>query len=411
MSHIKDRRRYNRGWVAVITKPNGGGEDHSRSFPTKKEAEDYVTEQDGHKLKGRFVSPAKGQVTFGERWEIYWSGVVHLRPSSKARDLSYVRNLILPHIGSIALRDIDHDVLQAWVATLTNRGYAAATVVKAHGIVSKTLDDAIAQKLIASNPCVSTQLPTVVVNEQMFLKLEDVDELVHAIDLRFALPTMVASMTGLRAGELFGMQVRDIDPRDNWLKIRRSVIEVDGHVEHREYLKTYAGRREVPLPAIIMEEVEEHIEGKAPTDLVFTAPKGGTVRLATWRRRYWRPAACAVGQGHMIRCTAFDGEGRRDRCELCTRPPMRPRGPHFVGLRLHDLRHTAVSLWIEEGRHMFHITKFLGQTNSSLVDKRYGHLVPKQHDAAQDRLNRRLEDIRRRRNGVNVTELRQRRSS
>jgi integrase len=60
---------------------------------------------------------------------------------------------------------------------------------------------------------------------------------------------------------------------------------------------------------------------RAPRDrrawgLVFTAPDGGPVRPSLFRRRVWRPAVRAAG--------------------------LEP-------LRIHDLRHSAVALWIAAG--------------------------------------------------------------
>jgi integrase len=394
MSHVQDRRDRNRGWVAVITKPDGGKYDHSRSFRTEKEADDYVTLQDAAKLQGTFVSPSSGATTLAERWEVHRLNTVHLRPSTRARDDSYFFNQILPYLGNKALRDIDHDVLQGWVATLC-KTLAPSTVHKAHGIVSKVLAEAAIQKLIPWNPCPHTKLPEIIVNEQMFLDLDQVFELVDAMDERFRLAVFVAAMTGLRASELFGLQVRDVDVSGDWLSIRRSIVEVHGNVLYREYLKTKAGWRDVPLPTPVMEELAVHIQDKAADDYVFTATDGGAIRLNNWRRRYWYPAAVAADVGAFTACT---GPG----CESCVRARKAPGEDHFTGLRVHDLRHTAVSLWIAENRNMFHITKYLGQTNSSLVDKRYGHLRAKKHDDAQDRMNRKLADGLARRRGDNV---------
>jgi integrase len=48
-------------------------------------------------------------------------------------------------------------------------------------------------------------------------------------------------------------------------------------------------------------------------------------------------------------------------------------------LRIHDLRHTAVSLWIAEGANPKQVAVRAGHTSVSVVLDRYGHLYP-QHD-------------------------------
>lgn len=49
-------------------------------------------------------------------------------------------------------------------------------------------------------------------------------------------------------------------------------------------------------------------------------------------------------------------------------------------LRIHDLRHTAVALWIAAGANPKQIAVRAGHTSVSVVLDRYGHLLP-QHDS------------------------------
>ena len=80
--------------------------------------------------------------------------------------------------------------------------------------------------------------------------------------------------------------------------------------------KTRASRRTVGLPRFVVEELAAHLaDAGDPEAFVFTAPEGGRCgyRLPA---RVWRPAV---------------------------------RPPGLDGLRIHDLRHTAVALWIAAG--------------------------------------------------------------
>src|SRR3546814_1927225 len=90
--------------------------------------------------------------------------------------------------------------------------------------------------------------------------------------------------------------------------------------------KSYA-RRTVGLPRSICEDFGEFLTLRArergcppaPDDYVFTAPRGGPLRRDLLLKRILRPAATAAGLP--------------------------------AGLRVHDLRHTSVSLLIELGPH------------------------------------------------------------
>jgi len=65
-----------------------------------------------------------------------------------------------------------------------------------------------------------------------------------------------------------------------------------------------------------------------PGELVFPSPLGGTVPASQFRHRVWSPACVAAGLGEVLK---IDGKD------------------HYDGLRLHDLRHSAVALWIAAG--------------------------------------------------------------
>lgn len=103
-----------------------------------------------------------------------------------------------------------------------------------------------------------------------------------------------------------------------------------------------------------------------PGDLVFSARQGGTLRASLFRRRVWAPACVAAGLGEIVRV-----DGRE----------------HYEGLRLHDLRHTAVALWIAAGASSKEIAARAGHTSVSVVLDRYGHLLPGHEDRVNDALD------------------------
>ena len=137
--------------------------------------------------------------------------------------------------------------------------------------------------------------------------------------------------------------------------IADTVVDVGGQL-HFGPPKTRAGRRTVPLPRVAAEPLGEHLAtyARGPEDLVFTAPEGGPVSLNVWRRRFWAPATKASGIGH---------------------------------LRPHDLRHTAVALWIAAGAHPKEVAVRAGHTSVSFTLDRYGHLFPGSEEVLNDSLD------------------------
>lgn len=150
-----------------------------------------------------------------------------------------------------------------------------------------------------------------------FLDPEEVATLAHSIDERYAAVIWLGAYGGLRAGELFGLRARRIDPLRRMVDVAETLVEVRG-VHHFGPPKTRAARRQVPIPAFVAGPLAEHLGALdvKRDDLVFPAPAGGPVRLSLWRRRFWHPAVEAAG---------------------------------LAPLRVHDLPHTAVAFWIAAG--------------------------------------------------------------
>ncbi|MFT3851819.1 MAG: tyrosine-type recombinase/integrase [Ilumatobacteraceae bacterium] len=131
---------------------------------------------------------------------------------------------------------------------------------------------------------------------------------------------------------------------------------VDGQPRQpRRPPKTKASVRSVPPPSFVMAALEEH-RSAVGSDLVSASPQGLPIRPALFRRRFWEPAVRRAG---------------------------------VAPLRIHDLRHAAVSLWIAEGAHPRQVAALAGHTSVSVVLDRCSHLYPADDDALITRLERR----------------------
>jgi integrase len=340
-------------WRARYRDPNG--RTRSRNFDRRDDAKRFLTSIDHAKLAGAYIDPAGGRTTFGDYAKTWRKGIVDLRPSTLARDDGYLERYIVPAFGEARLSDIDHAAVRAWVAALSARKLAPATVVKAGQIMGKIMATAVRDGLIPSSPCVGVRLPKIEREEMRFLSPAEVATLAEAMDPRFRALVWLGAYGGLRIGEMFGLRVDRIDPLRGRVDVVETCVEVGG-VLHFGPPKTRAGRRSVPLPRVALAALEDHLRAAAtePGDLVFRAPEGGPVRLASWRRRFWAPAIAKAGLA-----------------------PLRP----------HDLRHTAVSLWIAAGASPKEVASRAGHSSVVTVLDRYGHLLPGSEDRVNDALD------------------------
>ena len=349
-------RRLSSGrWQARYTDKAGRAHTAPGTFATKGDASRYLASTETDLDRGEWYDHRLGRLTFDEWVQRWWSTTVDLRPSSRARDESYLRSLVLPRFAHLQLAHIEHLEVRAWIAELTASGRSPATVVKAAQILAKVLAAAVDAGLLPASPATGVPLPRVERQEMRFLSPPEVARLAHAIDPRYSAAVLVAAYSGLRAGELFGLRARRVDLLRRRLDVAEIVVEVRGQLTFGPP-KTRAGRRSVPLPRFVTEGLARHLSQLAlsPDDHVFPAPAGGPVRLGQWRRRFWQPAV---------------------------------RGAALEPLRIHDLRHTAVTLWIAAGATPTEIAARAGHTSVVTVLDRYAHLLPGSGDRVDDALD------------------------
>jgi integrase len=110
-------------------------------------------------------------------------------------------------------------------------------------------------------------------------------------------------------------------------------------------------RRSVPIPRFLADELADHLAGKAPGDLVFTAPEGGVLRNTNFRPRFFDPAAEKAG---------------------------------LPGLTPHELRHTAASLAVAAGANVKAVQQMLGHASAAMTLDVYAGLFADDLDAVAE---------------------------
>lgn len=350
---------------------------HSRTFDRKIDAQRWLVAEVARLNRGEWIDPRAGEEPFESVAERWLGGRYALRPSTRARDESYLRTHVLPRFGDTPIGAISTRDLEAWVRDLTVSGKAPATVQKAWQITSGIFRIAVRDQIIARSPAHDIKLPSIDRTPPVAFTLEEVLGLADAIDPRYRSLVLVGGFGGLRIGELAGLQVGDFSTERNLLSVRRTASEVRGHMVIGPP-KTAKSVRTVVLPRTIGSDLATHIEGldrHSPADWIFPAPEGGPLRRPAWVRRTWRPALIAAG--------------------------LNPE------LGTHTLRRSQVSLLIAQGEHPKAIADRLGHTSVRTVLDVYGHLYTGADEAAAHGLQAQLDDHLRRREERERRELEQ----
>src|SRR5215468_12530811 len=157
-------------------------------------------------------------------------------------------------------------------------------------------------------------------------------------------PVPVLALAGLRWGELAGLRVGDrVSVPGPGLRLRRAVLASGGGgALYVDTLKSNRART-VPLVLDLLPIVDRWSAGKAPDSWLFAAPQGGPLRESNWKRSVgWSAATSAVG---------------------------------VPGFRVHDLRHTAASVWLAARADPKVVQRVLGQATAAMTMDLYGHMM------------------------------------
>jgi len=129
--------------------------------------------------------------------------------------------------------------------------------------------------------------------ERPVLTVEQVFQLAEAIGERYQSLVLLATFASLRWGELAALSRSNLDLDLGTVRVVCSLTETDRGELFPGPPKSAAGRRTVPLPALIMPGLRYHLGHYAqPGDdgLVFVGPNRAQLRRSNFRRRVWLPA-------------------------------------------------------------------------------------------------------------------------
>ncbi|MGH3500155.1 MAG: tyrosine-type recombinase/integrase [Nocardioidaceae bacterium] len=174
--------------------------------------------------------------------------------------------------------------------------------------------------------------------------MDELHDLEQACTGAYAPVVIVLGLTGLRWGELAGLQPRDrLSVPGPGLRLQRAVLASTSGGEL--FVDTLKGRRArtVPLVDAVAPIIDEWATGKGPDAWLFAAPLGGPLSESNWKRSVgWSQATIKIG---------------------------RP------GFRVHDLRHTCASLWLGSGADPKVVQRILGHASAAMTMDLYGHLI------------------------------------
>jgi integrase len=292
------------------------GDEYSRTFATKRAAEDFEAAEKAARRHGAWIDPrlaSKPLVAVAEEW-LAADGTK--RASSLDRDRRILDGHVLPTlgkkaVGSVSRADVQR-LVKGWTAT-----HAPSSVARMYSALRAMFSYAVASDLIVRNPCRDIRLPRVDLVDRPSLDAEQLCDLAAALGPDQATMMWLGAVVGLRWAECAGLTVGAVEV----VRARLSVVSQLGRDGKLGPPKSSAGRRALAIPEWLADEVAALLARRGLTGadaecLVFVSSTGAPLRYHNWLRRAWQPACQKAG---------------------------------LPGLRFHDLRSLATTALIAEG--------------------------------------------------------------
>lgn len=214
-----------------------------------------------------------------------------LKPRTRSEYDRLLARYIVPVFGDSRLDTITRADLRTWLDGDTFKRDIAAvggarsssmstTRARAYDLLRGIMREAVNAGYIAASPATLKGAGEAHRDRTpQALTLTQVAALAEAMPPHLSLAVLLSARCGLRQGEMFALERRDIDGADGdtpMLHVRRNVTRVKGSIVAGS-TKTVAGERTVPIPRSVAPALRAHLTdrvGPEPDAVVFPAPRG-----------------------------------------------------------------------------------------------------------------------------------------
>jgi integrase len=285
---------------------------------------------------------------------------VNLKPSTVRAAESHLKSHLLPRLGSLRLQEMNVRTLQAFVTS------TAAT-----GVTRKTLENVLqtAFSILRTARSFGNAVPAVKRadlklppagpgREVPMLDAHQTGQIIARAKEPFATMFTVLGMAGLRAGEMLGLKVDDLDFNHKLIHVRRSV---DSRTKKEQSPKTTGSKNDVPMPPELEKRLRDFLRShhrENPSGYLFANRNGNTYSIGKVTEYGLWPVQKALGI---------------------------PR------TGLHAFRHGAASEMIEDGAPLTVVQRQMRHRDARTTLQKYGHVVGDAQRRAVDTLARKIE--------------------
>src|SRR5262245_37766501 len=176
MAHISKGGKLKDGstvWRAPLPDPDrpGGTAQLERTFRTRQEAQDWLTEQSHSINSGTYISPAQAKRPFKDVLTAWQETHTNLSPTTADRYEQILRIYLVPEFGNQPTSQITHERVQRYINQLTQK-HAPGTVRNIFTALRAATSQGVRLGMLKTNPTQSIVLPKSPREEMLFLTTE-----------------------------------------------------------------------------------------------------------------------------------------------------------------------------------------------------------------------------------------------
>lgn len=298
-----------------------------------------------------------------DRWmEVYKNKSI--RPNTKREYTHVYRKNISPYLGDRNINTLIKSDIQLLIDTASDNGYAYERQNKIKIILRDMLQRAVEDHLLISNPVSGIKLRADKEIEAKALSLEEQKTFFEYCRNTFYDNLFnVAVNTGLRPGELFALQLSDIDLENGYIEVNKTLVYqkylTDAKKEfHMESPKTKQSYRKVPINSICRIYLEKQLELK----------KVISVKRPKQQNNYLFITKFNTPLNSQIYSDAIKAIIKQINL-------MRPFDEQFPVFSGHTFRHTFATRCFENGIEAKVVQSYLGHASLKMTMDLYTHVT------------------------------------
>ena len=328
--------------------------EYHRYFPNSARAKEFTRQAEVARANAVHDTPLFG--SFAKTWldemRIQW------RRSYIATIEGTLKNYLIPHfgekeVGCITKKDIlDFRASLAKVTTRNEKRLSASRINRIMTPLRMILSEA-ANRYEFSSPYHGIKSLKVPRTDVEPFSIEEVRQIIGTVRPDFRNYYIVRFFTGMRTGEIDGLQWDHVDFQRRQILVRQALVR--GQLE---YTKNDGSFRTIEMSQMVIDALTEQKKATGNMSFVFCTRNGQPLSHNNVTKRVWYPLLRHLG--------------------------LRKRRPY-------QTRHTAATLWLAAGESPEWIARQMGHTTTEMLFRVYSRFVPnltRQDGSAFERLIR-----------------------